>query len=205
MQNKKTSYIRLLHASPKAPAVDIYANGDNILADDLSYGEFTPYLPVMPGNYTIDVYPADNTDSPILTKELEVPEKTIATIAAIGELPDLELFVVVDPQESIQPNTSKLRFVHLSPDAPAVDVVDEDGTILFRDVSYKDITDYMTLLPETYTVQIVPAGTKQSVLYVPNIRLLPEAFYTLYAIGLVEGDPYLELLIPLDGNSYIET
>ncbi|QUH30485.1 DUF4397 domain-containing protein [Vallitalea guaymasensis] len=205
MRDKKTSYIRLLHASPKAPAVDVYANGDNILADDLSYGEFTPYLPVMPGTYTIDIYPADNSDTPILTKELVLPEKTIATIAAIGELPELELFIVEDPKEPLQPNTSKIRFVHLSPDAPAVDVIEPNGSILFKDVSYKDITDYLSITPDTYTVEIAPTGTDNSVLFVPNIRLLPDAFYSLYAIGLVEGDPYLQLLIPLDGNSYIET
>ena len=205
MQNKKTSYIRLLHASPKSPSVDIYANGDNILADDLSYGEFTPYLPVMPATYTIEVYPANNTDMPVLTKKIDIPERTISTIAAIGELPNLELFIIDDPQEPIQRNNSKLRFIHLSPDAPAVDVIDEDGSILFKDVSYKGVTDYMNLLPNTYTVQLVPTGTDKSVLYVPNIRLLPDAFYSLYAIGLVDGDPYLELLIPLDGNSYIET
>jgi hypothetical protein len=159
----------------------------------------------MPGTYTIDIYPADNSDTKVLTKELVLPEKTIATIAAIGELPNLDLFVVEDPKEPLRPNTSKLRFVHLSPDAPAVDVIEPNGSVLFRDVSYKDITDYMSITPDTYAVELVPTGTDKAVLYVPNIRLLPDAFYSLYAIGLVEGEPYLQLLIPLDGNSYIET
>lgn len=201
--NKKTSYIRLLHASPKAPAVDIYANGDNIIADNLSYGEFTPYLPLMPGTYTIDIYPADSTDMPILTKELSVPENTINTVAAIGELPNLEVFVINDPVESLKPNSSKIRFVNLSPDSRALDVIQPNGAVLFENVRYKDISEYLDISPETYTVELVATDTDEPILYVPNIRLRENAFYSLYAIGLVEGEPYIKLLIPLDGNSYI--
>ncbi|MCT4544730.1 MAG: DUF4397 domain-containing protein [Vallitalea sp.] len=205
MYDKKTSYIRLLHASPNAPAVDVYANGDNLLADNLSYGEFTPYLPVMPGTYTIDIFPANNSDMPIFTKTIEIPEKIIATVAVIGELPNIELFIVNDPKEPLKPNSSKLRFINISPDSPALNVIQPDGSTLFRDVSYKGITDYMSISPETYTIQLVTTDDNKPVLYVPNIRLLPDAFYSFYTIGLLEGDPYLQMLIPLDGNSYIET
>lgn len=204
MYHKKTSYIRLLHASPKAPAVDIYLNDDNILADNLSYGEFTPYLPLMPETYTIEIYPANDSDMPILTKEITLPEKTIDTIAVIGELPNIELYVINDPIESLDPASSKLRFVNLSPDSPALNVTLPDGSVLFKNVSYKGVSDYMKISPKTYTVELVPTGTDKAILYVPNIRLRPDAFYSFYAIGLVEGDPYIKLLIPLDGNSYID-
>lgn len=203
MYDKSTSYIRLLHASPNAPAVDIYAN-DTLLTDFLSFGEFTPYIPVNPTSYTVEVYPAQNGDEPVLTTELTVEPKKILTVAVIGVAPDLEVFVIPDEKESLEFERTGFRAIHLSPDAPAVDVMQPDDEVLFKDVSYKDITDYKQVVPMTYTLQIVPSGTEDIALYVPNVRLLPNRFYSAYIVGLVGDEPYLQMLIPLDGNSYID-
>ncbi len=40
-----TSYIRVLHAAPNAPAVDVYV-GDMILFNNLTFGQFSSYIPV---------------------------------------------------------------------------------------------------------------------------------------------------------------
>jgi len=205
--DKTTSYIRLLHASPKAPPVDIYSDEDNIMADELSYGEFTPYLPLMPGPHTINVYLANNSDQAIISKEVLIPEKYIATFAVIGEAPNVELYAIEDPREPLKSDESKLRFVNLSPDSMPLDIVSDEGTTLFNNVNYKGISSYRSLVPKTYSVELKPSGSDQTILYVPNIRLRSDAFYSLYAVGLVKEDelPYIQLLIPLDGNTYIET
>lgn len=203
MYDKSTSYIRLLHASPNAPAVDIYAN-DTLLTDFLSFGEFTPYIPISPGKYKIEIYPAKNGDEPVLTTELDIDKKKILTIAVIGVAPDLETFVIPDEKEELELDRTGFRAVHLSPDAPSVDIQQPDNNMLFENVSYKDITEYKQIIPMTYTLQLVPTGTEDIALYVPNIRLLPNRFYSAYIVGLIGDEPYLQMLIPLDGNSYIE-
>ncbi|QUI24424.1 DUF4397 domain-containing protein [Vallitalea pronyensis] len=206
MYDKPTSYIRLLHASPKAPPVDIYSDEDNILADELSYGEFTPYLPITPGSHLIEVYLADDANDALISEEVMIPEKYIATFAVIGEAPNVELYEIEDPIEPLRSDESKLRFVNLSPNSTPLDVVAEEGTTLFNTVPYKGVSSYRVLSPKTYTVNLKPSGSDEAILYVPNIRLRPDAFYSLYAIGLVgENEPYIQLLIPLDGNTYIET
>ncbi len=206
MYNKTTSYIRLLHASPKAPPVDIYSDEDNIVADELSYGEFTPYLPLKPGPHMIEVYLANNSDQAIISKEVMIPQKYIATFAVIGEAPNVELYAIEDPREPLRPEESKLRFVNLSPDSTPLDIVTDEGTTLFSNVNYKGISSYRSIAPKTYTVELKPSGSDQAILYVPNIRLRPDAFYSFYAVGLVaDENPYIQLFIPLDGNTYIET
>ena len=46
--------IRVVHASPDAPAVDVYAEGvSSPLLEDVAYGETTSYLSVDPGTYNI--------------------------------------------------------------------------------------------------------------------------------------------------------
>lgn len=197
------SYIRILHASPDAPAVDIYAN-DMLIAQNLSYKSFTEYLSVVPGNYNIRVFPSGNTTTPVINTNLNIPANSIFTVAASGMLSNIGLFPISEPITAIPPGKLFIRFVHLSPDAPDVDIVLPDGSVLFSNVGYKGVTNYIPVNPGTYTINVNPAGTDKTVLYVPNITLTSGKFYTIYAVGLVQGPPPLQVLIPLDGNSYIK-
>lgn len=203
MKRNPKSYIRLLHASPDAPAVDVYLN-DELVVENLSYRDFTPYWPVDPGSYTALVYPAGTTMNSVFSGQLTIPEEpTILTIAAINPVSSLDLYPIEDPVESLPSGQVGVRFVHLSPNAPNVDLVLPNGTPLFEDVEYKEVTNYLNLQPGEYAVNVVPTGSNQPVLYVPNIQLRPDRFYSIYAVGLVGEEPNLQVLIPLDGNSYI--
>ena len=197
------SYFRLLHASPNAPVVDIYLN--NALAvRNLAYRGFSQYLTVPPGIYNIKVYPSGQQNIPILDTSITIPERSIQTIAAIGIAPDISLLPVNEPAEPTLPDKVFLRFAHLSPNAPNVDVALPNNSILFNDVSYMEVANYTAVNPGNYTFYIRAAGTNQNVLYVPNINLKPNRFYTIYAVGIAGGNPPLQVLIPLDGNSYIK-
>jgi len=196
------SYIRLLHAAPNAPAVDIYANGSPI-ARNLSYRRFTEYLAVPGGNYNISVFPAGRTTNPILSTTISIPGGSIFTIAAIGIPSSITLLPIEEPRMNIPSGSLMLRFVNLSPNAPAVDVEIQSGNVIFNNVTYTGISQYIPLNPGTYIFNLKVSGTGQRLLYVPNIRLEAGRFYSIYAIGVVSGTPPLQVLIPLDGNTYI--
>ncbi|MFP4698456.1 MAG: DUF4397 domain-containing protein [Eubacteriales bacterium] len=202
LNERHTSYIRLLHAAPTAPTVNIYSDGDNLLAENLDFGEFTPYIPVQPGEYDLAINPV-GAQEPVLTSTLTIPDKMIFTIAVIGTPPNLEVFVIEDTPSRTPANRLGLRFVHLSPDTPAVDVRLPNGDIIFEDVDYTEVPNYLFIEPNTYSIQVYPTGTNEMALQVPNIRLKKDRFYTIYAVGLLENTPPLQVLIPLDGNSYI--
>jgi hypothetical protein len=197
------SYVRVLHASPDAPAVDIYANG-KLIVRGLAYKAFTPYVKVNSGEYKVDVFPAGQVTSPVLSTNVTIPAQSITTVAAIGYLPELSLYPVPDPVMEKTPGLTNVRFVHLSPNTPNVDITLPDGRRLFTNIGYKGITEYLPVNPGTYTFELRPTGTETIALYVPNIRLLPDRFYTIYAVGLTGANPPLQVLIPLDGNSYIK-
>lgn len=196
------AFIRVLHASPGTSAVDVYANG-KLLARNLAYKEFTPYLQVDAGNYNIKIYPTGSTTNPILNTNVNIEPRTISTLAAINRPGELGLQQVMEPKTQIPSGKTMIRFVHLSPNAPGVDVTLPDGTKLFSDVTYREVTDYIPVNPGTYTWQARVTGTDQVALNVPNIKLKPNRFYSVYAVGLVSGTPPLQVLIPLDGNTYL--
>lgn len=196
------TYIRLLHASPNAPAVDVYANG-KLIARNLSYRQFTEYTPIPGGSYNIIIYIAGQTANPVLNTNVNIKEGTIYTISAIGLAPNLSLLPAEEPRMNVDPDKLMLRFIHVAPNAPNVDVVIEPGLVAFSNVAYEGITQYIPLNPGRYTFSLNVTGTGQRVLYVPNIRLQAGRFYTIYAIGIAGGTPPLQVLVPLDGNTYI--
>lgn len=199
----KPSHIRVLHASPDAPSVDIYAN-NNLIARNLPYKGFTPYISVAPGNYVISVFASGTTQNPVLVKNIQVPNDTIATVAATGYASELDLLPILEPIEPIPTNKTMVRFVHLSPNTPNVDITLPNGTIVFEDVEYEEVTEYIPVSPGNYTFEARATGTDQTALIVPNVNLKPNRFYSIYAVGLLDDQPSLQVLIPLDGNSYIK-
>ena len=188
------SYIRVFHASPNAPAVDVYAN-ENLIIKNLAYKQLSPYVPVIPGNYNIKVYPTGKTTNPVIDTTVNVPKNTIFNLAIIGKLSDISLYPIPEPIVNQNFGRACIRFIHLSPTAPKVDIVLTDGTKVFNNVGFKDITDYACIPVGTYSFNVIPTGTTNPVLTVPNVQLLANTYYTIYALGDVNGNPPLEALL----------
>ena len=140
------SFVRVLHASPNAPGVDIYVN--NVLtAKDVTYKEFTQYIPVAGGLYNVRVYPTGTSVNPVISTNVNIPPGTIFTVAATGMLADIALTLVQEPPIQRLPSETFVRIAHLSPNAPRVDITLANGTKLFSDVEYEEITDYIPVRP----------------------------------------------------------
>ncbi len=195
------SYARVLHASPDAPGVDVYLN-NMIIARNLRYKQFTEYLPLMPGMYNVKVYATGTMTNPVIDVMLDVKPNSDYTIAATGFLRDIEPLVIDDTAMMMPNNKGRVKFVHLSPDAPAVDITLPDGTVLFSDIEFREVSKRISVNPGRYTLQARVAGTNKVVLTVPNVVIKPGKYYTVYAVGTVQGRPPLQVLIALDKASY---
>jgi len=77
--------VRVIHAAADAPAVDIYANNQIKLFSNISYGSAgSPlYASVNPGNYKINVVPA-NSFSSVLDVNISLASGAIYTVIASG-------------------------------------------------------------------------------------------------------------------------
>ncbi|TGB03814.1 DUF4397 domain-containing protein [Halobacillus salinus] len=184
--------VRVLHASPDAPAVDVYVNGQKVLSN-VSYKQSSDYLTVASGQYQIDVYPAGKTDKPVISQNIGVEAGNLYTVAAAGKLDSIRLIAAIDNQ-SVSSGKAKVRFWHLSPNAPAVDIAVKGGDVLFRNVPFGKATRYLTLPPTTADLEVRVAGTNQVVKTIPGVKLEPNQAYTAVAVGLAGEQPPLEAL-----------
>ncbi|RHW66572.1 DUF4397 domain-containing protein, partial [Clostridium botulinum] len=114
-KSDEKSHIRILHATPDAPAVDIYIN-NNLISKGLSYKGFTEYMPLISRVYNIKVFPTSKKDVPLINKFFFIPPNSIYTIAATNFLKNIALFPILDKKlDNKNPNKAYVRFVHLSP------------------------------------------------------------------------------------------
>ncbi len=177
--------IRIGHYSPDAPAVNILVDGDSVL-QNVSFGEISDYLSIESGTHEIDVVPAAGGDS-VIDATLDLEADTDYTVLAIGDLASVRPLVLVDENESVEDRT-QVRFVHTSPDAPAVDVRVVDGPTLFRNVEFGEASDYIGVDSSTYDIDVMPADSDDAVLSLSDVDLPSGQTVTVFATGLVEND-----------------
>ena len=129
--------VRVVHASPDAPAVDVWVEGQTTPAvKGIKYGDASAYLQVPAGKYNFQIRPAGApvTDPPVYsTGSVDVAANAKITAIAAGLLKgttDADKFRVIPLAEAWKgtPGTTTVRVVHASPDAPTVglDVGDDD-------------------------------------------------------------------------------
>ncbi|WP_244648343.1 DUF4397 domain-containing protein [Ruminiclostridium herbifermentans] len=197
------SNIRVFHAAPGAPEVDIYANGKKV-ANRLAFGQFTDYVSVSAGMYIIEAFPVGLKDSPILSIRLPIAEKKVYTLSVIGILPNIGILPVEDVYQPLFRNRVNIRFVNLSPNAPALNLALRYGQNIFTDIHYTEGSQYTTILPGIYNLVVKPTTVNTVVVNLPNVRLLPNRNLTFYVVGMYGQQPSsLEVYIPMDGTTYL--
>ena len=148
--------VRVLHASPDAPNVDVYADGGKILSD-VPFGALSDYLSVPAKTYAIRVCAAgsDGTvdaNCPIIT-DLAVAAGKKYTVVASNFVATIKANVFVDGPATA--GKASVRVVHLSSDTPAVDVLTEDGaTTIVNALAYPNATAYLKLAAGSYDLKV---------------------------------------------------
>lgn len=133
-----TVALRVVHASPDAPAVDVYAEGlEAPLFSNVAYSQVTDFLMVPEGTYNIQLRGAgalSSSDPVFETGDLTVSDGDVITAIATGFLSSMDAadeFRVLPLFEDFAAagSSARVRIVHASPDAPTVAIdVGNDGT-----------------------------------------------------------------------------
>ena len=177
--------VLVIHASPDAPGVDLLVD-NNVAGAGLTFPNNTGYLTVDAGNRNIKVN-VSGTSTTVIEADLALATDGNYSVFAIDEVSQITALVIEDDLTPPAAGNAHVRFLHLSPDAPAVDVTLTDGTIVFGNNSFKDYTAFNPLAAGTYDLQVRVAGTTTVVLDLPGIALESGKIYSVFAKGFVSG------------------
>jgi len=174
--------VRVIHASPDAPAVDIYVN-DSPIAEALEFGTNTDFVALPAGDdREIKIVPAGSpVDDAVNTTGVDLDEGQAYEVIALDMVDDLDVKVEDVDLSAVPEGQARLRVIHAAPDVDDVSVTVTDGPELFPGVSFQDVTDYEILDAGTYDIQVKQGD--DVLIRVTDFAIEPGMVYDVIAIG----------------------
>ena len=204
--------LRVIHASPDAPAVDVVVNDGFTapLIEDLEFPNPAPnavdYVEVPAADYNVKVTVANDPGVIAIDADLTLDAGVNYSVYAVDFLANIAPLVLVDDPRPIA-TEARVRIVHASPTAQDVDIfVTAPGTDIttvaptFAAVPFQAETGYVSLAGGTYTVTVAPAGTTTAAIGPIDITIADGGIYTAIARDPLPGSTDLGLILLDDFN-----
>lgn len=179
--------VLVVHASPDAPGVDLLVDSVKVNTAALTFPNNTGYLKVNSGTRNIKVN-VTGTTTTVINANLALTKDKNYSIFAVDSVANISPLVIEDDLTTPQSGKAHVRFIHLSPDAPAVDIaVASSGAVVFGNKAFKEYTAFTPLDAGTYNLDVRVAGTSTVALVLPSITLEAGKIYTVFAKGFLGG------------------
>lgn len=118
------SYVRLLHAMPRGPKVDVYIDGEKKF-NDIEFGSLSKYVKLPAGYHSFSIVTNAEANQPertLLSRARTLRGGSYYTVGPYGILESPKLLAFSDSSGGLQTDTARLTLFHLSPGAPPFDV-----------------------------------------------------------------------------------
>jgi len=200
-----TAGLRVVHASPDAPNVDVLVDNTAALTN-VAYKAASTYLQVPSGSRNLKVR-ATGTTTVVIDQTATLNQGSAYTVIATGRVASIAPLVLTDDQTSPAAGNVRLRLVHASPaagnvdiyvNAPTADITTATPTL--ANVAFRVASNYLEVPAGTYRVRITPAGTKTVAIDVNNVALTAGQVRTAVAVDAPGGGAPLSAILLADKN-----
>ena len=201
----RTAQLRVVHASPDAPAVDVLVDNAAVLTN-VPFKSSSTYLAVPSGSRNLKVRAA-GTSTVVIDANANVAAGEAYTVLAAGRVASIAPLVLEDDLTSPAAGNVRLRLVHAAPSAGNVDIyVTAPSANLattsptLATVPFRGASNYLEVPAGTYRVRVTPAGTKTVAIDVNNVALSAGQVRTAVAVDAPGGGTPLGALLLADRN-----
>ena len=182
-QPVEVAYVSIYNAVPDAPEFDVVVDNRVINVNPFDYSSYSGYLNFYTGNRNIK-FNAVNATNALIDTTFNFEDGKAYSLFAINRLSDIEALLVVDSAGVPAAGKAMVRFVHLSPDAPAFNVsIAGDSAALFQNKSFKDATQFTELEGGTYSFKLNGVSDSNIALSAADVEVVPGRYYTIVARG----------------------
>jgi hypothetical protein len=179
--------VRAIHGAPDVGQVDVYnvaADGTaTAILNDVDFGGVADPIDLPAGAYTLGI-DADNDASPDLYFALPALEGgTLANLYVTQDAGGVFVLAQLDGSTTarVEQSESEVRVLHLSRDAPNVDVY-AGGARVIRDLAFKSQSETLTVPSGALSVAVTATGAAiDTAVIEADLTLLPGRAYTVVA------------------------
>jgi hypothetical protein len=179
--------LRVVHASPGAPEVDVLLDGQTLL-QGVAYGTASSYSTMTPEEHRVQIVPTGQTaDAAVVDETIDAAPGQAYLVAVFGLLNDIGGAVYDVDLSEIEPGNARVRLLNFSPDAGAIDLLETGGDEWFGDVDLGEASDYRDIAPATYSADV--RGDEDRVLLtVSELPFEETRVYDVVVLGQVADD-----------------
>ncbi len=190
------SCINVVHASPDAPAVDVYLDGE-VALEGLEFGSISGWVPVPAGDHQVQVTPAgEAADAAVIDAMVTLEAGAAYHVAATGLVAEIAPAIYQVDLSMLEPDMARIGVIHTGPDAPAVDIAVTGGDVLVENLEYPNASGYLVVPAAAYDLEVRPTGTEDVAIALPGTELEAGMVYDVFAIGLLEDETLTVLVVP---------
>src|SRR5215207_1921689 len=179
--------LRVIHASPGAPEVDVLVDGQTLL-QGVAYGTASDYATITPEEHRLQVIPAGQTaDAAVVDETIDAAPGQAYLLAVFGLLNDIGGDIYEVDLSEIEPGNARVRLINFSPDAGEIDLLETGGDEWFGDVDLGEASDYRDIAPGTYSAD-VRGEDDRVLLTVSELPFEETRVYDVVVLGQIADD-----------------
>ncbi|MDY6837112.1 MAG: DUF4397 domain-containing protein [Thermodesulfobacteriota bacterium] len=201
----KTAQVRILHASPDGPDLDIVVN-DDVEWANLAYQEGSGYENLPPDEVDVEVN-VSGTSQTLVDESFFVEKRTPYSLIVLGVAANMELLLLEDDDTEPNDGYGRLRIVDASPSQPAIDVyiTEPDVPMEFavptlQDFEFQEFSSFLELEEGEYQIRITLSGEMEPIYDSGTVTLEEGSISTVAILDAASGGSPLTLVALTDDS-----
>ncbi len=177
--------VTLIQASPDQPPLDFFLDNNKVNSNGpVVYGNSIDYFKAYAAKRTATFYNTGTTNK-VFSDTITLKANYVYSLFLANKSTSPELFLLTDSISQPSGTNASIRFVNMSPDAPAVDLAIKGGNVVVANKSYKGFSSFIQTQGNTnYTFEVRKAGTSTVLATLPTKNLNSNFVYTIWFYGL---------------------
>jgi hypothetical protein len=178
------SGLSIVQASPTTESLDVYVDNTKAVFD-LTYTKKVDYLNLFPGNRKLSIT-KKGSQTTLLAEQLTLKDYIGYTLFIVDQLETVKFLFLEDDLSKPASGKAKVRFVNLSPDAPALSLsISGKETDLVTNKLFKEYSTFVEVdAAQKVTFNVKNKGTGAVETSIADVKVDAGGLYTIWVKGL---------------------
>lgn len=199
----RTGNVRFLNAANGYTPFLIYISRQ-LVVNGLGFAEISQYGRVSSGFQTVTITGMNGYI--YIQKPMMIAADSMATIAIINTESGLDLTQISDLPCATPNNSSCFRACNLSYNSGPLNILSNNGNIIFRNVQYKEVTSFNRIRPGGYQFSVArssmtPMPRNNDILVTSYVNIQPNSIYTMYIFNWSNSPDSIRTMVVEDRQS----